>query len=523
VRYKMISKQIFTKRLRLRGLQARMTFSYVWISFISVLLLEILVSIILVIATFTIFTDLASRAEARRGANEYAQAVAGEVRGTKLDPHTAYAISKPQLLPTNQTTYDSGMPVPNDFTVIPTVNSSDGGRGEAPFIVLLAPDGRIIDSSFPQRYGIGQSIFRLLPDRAHVIADVLAGHAENGATAASSGRIAYATQVVSKNYQFIGAIYAQIPVSPLLIVGHDWLTIAYYVAIFLPLSGFLLLFIIAPIGGIFGSITTRSLVQRIHILVTATTHFSNGDYAQRVTVAHEDEIGQLETQFNRMAEQLVTSIQEQQKLTEQNARLAERARISRELHDAISQDLFSLSMLAGGLQTALPTNSSLQQQMITLEQTTGNVIREMRALLLELRPPQLEQGSLTENLRDLTTAYRTRLDITITTDIADVSLPASAEHALLRIAQEALANAVRHANASAITLSLVPHTGQVELTIADDGMGFEPNGQDVQHGLGLRLMRERVQELNGTFQLISNPGKGTHIQVCLPLREKDDD
>ena len=161
--------------------------------------------------------------------------------------------------------------------------------------------------------------------------------------------------------------------------------------------------------------------------------------------------------------------------------------------------------------------------MITLEQTTGNVIREMRALLLELRPPQPGQGSLAENLRDLTTAYRTRLNITITADIADVSLPASAEDALLRIAQEALANAVRHANASTITLSLVPHTSKVELTITDNGVGFEPDGQDVQHGLSLRLMRERVQELNGTLQLTSALGEGTRIQVCLPLQEKNDD
>jgi signal transduction histidine kinase len=521
--YKMINKQFFMKRVRLHGLQARMTFSYVWISFISVLLLEILVSIILTIATFTVLTDLASRAEVRRGANEYASAVAGEVRGTQLDPHTAYAISKPQLLPINQTTYDSGVPAPGDFTVIPTVSMQNAEHKEVPFIVLLAPDGRIVDSSFPQRYSIDQSIFHLLPDRAHVIADVLAGHPENGAGAASSGRVAYATQVVSKNHQLIGAVYAQIPVSSLFVSGHDWLTIVYYSALFLPLSGILLIFIIAPIGGIFGSITTRSLVRRIHALVAATTGFSKGDYAQRVTVARQDEIGQLETQFNHMAEQLVTSIQEQQKLTEQNARLAERARISRELHDAISQDLFSLSMLAGGLQTALPADSPLQKQMITLEQTTGNVIREMRALLLELRPPQPRQGSLAENLRALTTAYSTRLGITITADIADVSLPASAEYALLRIAQEALANAARHANAHAIMLSLVPHMGKVELAIADNGSGFEPDKQEVQHGLGLRLMRERVQELGGTFQIESAPGKGTCIQVCLPLQEKDDD
>src|SRR6266566_1855297 len=78
------------------------------------------------------------------------------------------------------------------------------------------------------------------------------------------------------------------------------------------------LLIAAPIGGLFGLITTRGLVRRLHSLVKASTRFANGDYIQRVQVSHADEVGQLEQQFNRMAEQLVASIAQQQTLAEHN-------------------------------------------------------------------------------------------------------------------------------------------------------------------------------------------------------------
>jgi DNA-binding NarL/FixJ family response regulator len=126
-------------------------------------------------------------------------------------------------------------------------------------------------------------------------------------------------------------------------------------------------------------------------------------------------------------------------LAEQNARLAERARISRELHDAISQDLFSLRMATGGLQTALaPCSQALELQpyIETLQEATTRMIREMRALLLELRPGQLEQLGLAAALEELAMAYRTRLSITVTTSFTPVQLDAKAEHALLRIAKE---------------------------------------------------------------------------------------
>jgi signal transduction histidine kinase len=283
------------------------------------------------------------------------------------------------------------------------------------------------------------------------------------------------------------------------------------------------LLIAAPIGGFFGLITTRGLVRRLHSLVTASTRFANGDYRQRVQVRRSDEVGQLEQQFNRMAEQLVTSISQQQALAEQNARIQERARISRDLHDAISQNLFSLRTLIDGLQAEIGAGAeaiTLQPRIGLLEQTTNTMTREMRALLLEMRPPQLEGLTLAEALEALAEAYTSRLGIAVTTSIEPVVLSATVEQTLLRITQEAFSNAARHANASLIALSLAPLEQMATLTVIDNGRGMDPDVRGTTHGLGLRLMQERVQELRGTFVLEASPGRGTRLEICVPLEGK---
>ena len=294
-----------------------------------------------------------------------------------------------------------------------------------------------------------------------------------------------------------------------------------------PLQGALVMFlvivlIIPLIGGLFGTLTTRRIVYRVRKLVTATTQIANGPYTQRVIVTRDDEIGQLEYQFNRMAEQLEESIEQREMLAEQNARFAERARISRELHDAISQDLFSLRMMANGLQALLPVDSTFQLQITTLEQTTTNIARELHALLLEMRPLQLENQGLAEALEALASIYRTRLGLTVTTAITPCSLTPQAEHTLLRIAQEALTNAVRHGHATTITLDLHAQPQSIVFTITDDGQGFELASQGTSQGFGLRLMLERVQEMQGSFEVQTGPGSGTCISVCLPKEESDD-
>lgn len=285
------------------------------------------------------------------------------------------------------------------------------------------------------------------------------------------------------------------------------------------------LVITAPIGGLFGLITTRGLVRRLHSLVRASTRFANGDYMQRVQVSRADEVGQLEQQFNRMAEQLVASIAQQQALAEQNARMQERARISRDLHDAISQNLFSLRTLIDGLQTAIEAGAkttALQPHIALLEQTSNTMTREMRALLLEMRPPQLEGLTLAEALEALADAYTSRLGIAVTAAVSPVALRATTEQTFLRIAQEALSNAARHANATLITLSLAQKEQMVTLTVTDNGQGMSPDESGTSHGLGLRLMQERVQELQGSFLLDTAPGQGTRIEVCVPQEEEHD-
>jgi signal transduction histidine kinase len=280
-----------------------------------------------------------------------------------------------------------------------------------------------------------------------------------------------------------------------------------------------LFLVYAPLGGIFGLLTTRRLALRLRRLAQATINIANGDYHLRVPVQRKDEVGILEEQFNVMAQRLTESRQREQELVTQNVLLAERTRIARELHDSISQNLFSLSLLAGGMQTALPSESPLQVKVALFEKTTETMTREMRALLLELRPVQLEKLGLKEAMEEIAAAYSTRLDLVVVTEITSVPLSAPLEHAILRIMQEALSNAIRHAQATTITITLAPSQDRIELVISDNGQGFDPQVKDGRHGLGLRLMRERVQGLNGTISIQSQPATGTRVQISF-LREE---
>jgi signal transduction histidine kinase len=171
------------------------------------------------------------------------------------------------------------------------------------------------------------------------------------------------------------------------------------------------------------------------------------------------------------------------------------------------------------LQEAARAGSSaadLRPHIALLEQTTGNMTREMRMLLLEMRPAQLEDLGLVGALRKLAHVYSTRLGITVTADVKPVTFDVKTEHALLRISQEALANAARHSSATLISLHLASEGEAVRLTITDNGKGFATNESAAGHGLGLHLMRERAEELHGMFALETTPGQGTRISVELP-------
>jgi signal transduction histidine kinase len=374
-------------------------------------------------------------------------------------------------------------------------------------LVLATADGRVIASN-PARAFARDS---RLP------ADAI-GPARSGRTRMNGQAFAWATSPVEitdrSGTRVIGVAYAMVPSEEDPRKGTDGAASARISSLVLPAVA--VLGLLLPVGALFGLLSTRRLVRRIIRLVERTAAVADGDLQARVPVSGGDELGRLERAVNSMAEGLDAASRAERKVASSEARRAERTRIARELHDAISQDLFSAAMLAGGLRKALPAESDLRPPAESLERFLVRGMQEMRAMLLELRPVALEEAGLAEALDQLCQTYRTRLGIPITARIDPPQLAAPVEHAVLRVVQEAVGNAVRHGEPGAIQLRVSAIDGQVAVTIHDNGRGFDPRQTTERRGMGLGLMRERVGELGGTLEVISAPHQGTTVTVRLP-------
>jgi NarL family two-component system sensor histidine kinase LiaS len=514
--------------VRLAGLQVRMTLSYILVTAVAVLLLEGLNFSVLAILSSAVLPQEASQVLTpivREQAEVYAleaQVQAVGATGSALNPQTTFHPDQPGTLAPP----GAGATFTIAYVSSPTASSTVSDNQE-PVALVITPSGHVLASSSPAHYPLEGAVSALLPTRMPLIAGALAGHSVSGSDRSAAATVVYAAEPVwSRDHVPIGALYLQMPALPL----HMALFVGLYPWSFLgPIFTVGLILLLLPlVGGAFGTLTTRGLVRRVQMLAAATRQVTEGNYAERVRVTRADELGQLERHFNQMAAQLDASLRRQQQLAEQNARLAERARISRELHDAVSQDLFSLRMLADGLRTALPEATDVRRHLETLERTTAQMTRGLRALLLEMRPPELDHLGLAAALEALAALYRTRLGIAVDAHIAPLAPPPMVEHALLRIAQEALANAARHAHASTITVDLraediADDDGEngVRLIIGDDGRGFDPEAAAAQRGLGLRLMHERVHEVQGTLVLESAPGRGTTLTIAVPTSHEE--
>lgn len=193
----------------------------------------------------------------------------------------------------------------------------------------------------------------------------------------------------------------------------------------------------------------------------------------------------------------------------------ERGRLARELHDAVSQTLFSVSLIAEVLPILWNRDQDEgRQHLQEIRQLTRGALAEMRTLLMELRPSALVNARLSDLLSQLALAVSSRTLITVKIDVMECQLSVEAKLALYRIAQEALNNVVKHSRASQaeVTLSCIP--GQVELRITDNGQGFDTAGIS-ESTLGMRIMRERVEAIDATLEIKSQLGSGTDIIVRL--------
>lgn len=192
----------------------------------------------------------------------------------------------------------------------------------------------------------------------------------------------------------------------------------------------------------------------------------------------------------------------------------ERNRIAGELHDSVTQTLFSTAAIADALPevwTRYPEEA--QRGLEDLRQLTKGALAEMRALLLELRPAALLEKSLGELLVQLAeaTTGRTRIPVATETN-CDRPLPENVQIGLYRIAQEALNNVIKHAQADSATLTLSGGAKKVILTIRDDGQGFTPGESDPGR-LGIEIMQERARSIGAILRIESQPGEGAAVEA----------
>ena len=194
---------------------------------------------------------------------------------------------------------------------------------------------------------------------------------------------------------------------------------------------------------------------------------------------------------------------------------AERERLSRDLHDSVTQTLFSISAIAEVLPDMWERNPARAQRGLDqLRKETKGALAEMRTLLLAWRPEGLlerDLGDLVHQLSDAMAA-RTQMPVTVTV-VGECKPPAKVKLALYRIVQEALNNIVKHAGASRAIVRLECTGAGITLSIRDDGRGFDPDGVGT-HQLGLGIMRERAQVIGAAFAVTSEPESGTEIALA---------
>ncbi len=221
---------------------------------------------------------------------------------------------------------------------------------------------------------------------------------------------------------------------------------------------------------------------------------------------------------------LVVTLADQAALAIENARLrieaqksaaaAERSRLARDLHDAVTQTLFSSSLIADVLPRIWETNPEEgRRRLEELRELTRGALAEMRTLLLELRPAALVDAELCDLLHQLANSITGRARVPVSVEVeGDCDVPVDVKVALYRIAQEALNNVAKHADATQVMVTLQFRTDCVNLRIRDDGYGFDLDSVPPD-SLGLGIMRERAQAIGAGLNIESELGKGTAIEA----------
>jgi PAS domain S-box-containing protein len=201
-----------------------------------------------------------------------------------------------------------------------------------------------------------------------------------------------------------------------------------------------------------------------------------------------------------------------------SAALAERNRVARDLHDSATQSLYSLVLISSGwaMKAEKGRLTDVPAKFTQLSEIAVQVLKELRLLIYQLRHPELEAAGLVKALEERLAAVEQRANITTTLEVVGepAGLAAEVEEQLYAMLQEALNNALRHARASSVAVTIRPKADEAVFVVRDDGVGFDPDTPS--GGLGLRSMQERAEKIGARLTIGSQPGQGTLIEIRVP-------
>src|SRR6516162_1155126 len=414
-------------RRRVWGLSGRLIASYILVTLVVVVLVEALV---LGFQVPSLVNGTQGQAQVDAAARSYAQQLSQRYPGG---------------VPAGTVLGDPGQPAqpglarsaPDGTLAVPAITGPVHSGQAVTAVVAIAADGTVVASSAPSRYPPGRAAASELPAPA---TEAIAAGATHGTIKVPPASTAYGSVLwavetagpagTGQRPGLVAYVYVQAPWSSLPRFVNPiraWSELGQLGDVGQLYTLYALLFAIVPVGVLFGLLASRRLVRRVRRLEQATLAVADGDYTVSLPVSGRDEVGGLEANFTTMTRQLGSALAAERQRATGDARAAERARITREVHDAISQHLFGLRMIAAGMRRADPGN----QQARAIERISEEALRDMQALLVELRPASLDGAGLASALQQICAAYHDRLGVTVDASLDDVTVPAPVEHALL--------------------------------------------------------------------------------------------
>lgn len=277
---------------------------------------------------------------------------------------------------------------------------------------------------------------------------------------------------------------------------------------------------------------TSRVTEHLRSVAWGAESLARGDLSFRLPPSEDEDLQMISDSFNQMGARIESQVNALQSMAEENAllmdqasekaALEERRRLASDLHDAVAQLLFAINMSISAAIKLLPkSQAKAEEQMEYVRDMAARAQAEMRALLMHLRPASLGDKGFRAATEDLLAEVRQRSGIDVELSLADVTMPRSVEDNLFRIMQEAVANSMKHSSASMIRVAFT-HTGErLTLSVEDDGVGM-PVNTEKQVSYGLKTMEERAGKIGGAIRWLSLTGKGTRVEVRVPLRGSDE-